>query len=174
MNLPVLFVSVSLLKAMTYSVNDPAKEILYIPTSDAIKFRAKFWIDIVGARIAKAVGSSINKYAGSVDRIARFGTVPSVCTALGLWLACYKVGIEFDSLLTRGEVVGADDDAGGDISSDAYSVVAEEIENHEKFGSERVLKLDSYDLSVRTSLNGREDHEGGDGKNSIELVASLS
>ena len=174
MNLPVLFVSVSLLKAMTYSVNDPAKEILYIPTSDAIKFRAKFWIDIVGARIAKAVGSSINKYAGSVDRIARFGTVPSVCTALGLWLACYKVGIEFDSLLTRGEVVGADDDAGGDISSDAYSVVAEEIENHEIFGSERVLKLDSYDLSVRTSLNGREDHEGGDGKNSIELVASLS
>ena len=42
MNLPVLFVSMSLLKALTYSINDPAKEILYIPTSNVVKFKAKF------------------------------------------------------------------------------------------------------------------------------------
>lgn len=47
-NLTVLFVSLSLLKAMTYSVHDPSKELLYIPTSNAVKFRAKFWIDVVG------------------------------------------------------------------------------------------------------------------------------
>ena len=33
-----------------------------MPTSDDAKFRAKFWIDVVGQRIAKALGSTINNY----------------------------------------------------------------------------------------------------------------
>ena len=47
-NLSVLFLSLSLLKAMTYSIHDPSTEILYLPTAPQIKFQAKFWIDIVG------------------------------------------------------------------------------------------------------------------------------
>eukprot|EP01083_Nonionella_stella_P124813 377132_1 len=93
----------SLLKALTYSINDPAKEILYIPTGNTVKFKAKFWIDVVGARIAKAVGSSINTYAGSAERIVRYGTLPSVVTAMALWVICFAAGNEFDSLLKRGE-----------------------------------------------------------------------
>jgi ATP/ADP translocase len=104
-NLTVLFLSMSVLKGMTYSIHDPSTQILYIPTSNAIKFRAKFWIDVVGARISKAVGSGINTYAGSVDRM-RVGTIPSLLTAAGLWLVCYYAGIEFDRLLATGEIVG--------------------------------------------------------------------
>ena len=33
---------------------------LYLPTSNDIKFKAKAWIDVVGARTAKALGSAIN------------------------------------------------------------------------------------------------------------------
>jgi len=110
MNLPVLFVSMSLLKAMTYSINDPAKEILYIPTSNVIKFKAKFWIDVVGARIAKAIGSSINTFAGTIERIVIFGAIPSVVTAMALWIVCYAAGMQFDSLLRNGEIIGVEDD----------------------------------------------------------------
>jgi len=113
LNLPVLFVSMSLLKALTYSVNDPSKEILYLTTSDDIKYRCKFWIDVVGARVAKAAGSSLNTYAGSAERIVRYGTVPSVATAAGLWLVCRAAGREFDRLVSAGEVVGAKDGEGG-------------------------------------------------------------
>ena len=109
-NLAVLFVSMSILKAMTYSIHDPSKEILYLPTSNDIKFKAKFWIDVVGARIAKAIGSSINRYAGSVDRSIRVASAPSLLSALGLWYVCYKVGIQFDHLLETGHVVGVDND----------------------------------------------------------------
>lgn len=108
-NLTVLFFSMSLLKAMTYSIHDPSKEILYLPTSNGVKLRAKFWIDVVGCRISKAIGSGINKYAGSVDRSVRVGTIPSVLTAAALWFTCYLVGIEFDRLLATGEIVGLDE-----------------------------------------------------------------
>ena len=105
-NLTVLFVSLSLLKAMTYSLHDPAKELLYIPTSNAVKFRAKFWIDVVGERISKAVGGLFNTFSGSVEKSIRVGSLPSILSGAGLWLACFYVGIEFDRLLRTGTVVG--------------------------------------------------------------------
>lgn len=107
-NLYFLFVSLSICKALTYSVHDPAEEVLYMPTSDDAKFRAKFWIDVVGQRIAKAVGSAINNYAGSIEGIVKYGSLPSIIASLGLWLACYQVGIQFDQLVVSGDVVGLD------------------------------------------------------------------
>lgn len=105
-NLTVLFVSMSVLKAMTYSMHDPAKELLYMPTSNSIKFRAKFWIDVVGERVAKAIGSSINTLAGSVARSVSFTSWPSILSALALWYVCYRVGREFEKLIRTGKVVG--------------------------------------------------------------------
>ena len=108
-NLYFLFISLSICKALTYSVHDPSEEVLYMPTSDAVKFKAKFWIDVVGQRIAKAIGSVINNYAGSVEGILKYGSLPSIVTALILWLACYQVGILFDGLIKSGDVVGVEE-----------------------------------------------------------------
>jgi len=47
----------SALKALTYAINEPLKEILYIPTGEVVKYRVKVWIDVLGARLAKAMGS---------------------------------------------------------------------------------------------------------------------
>ena len=58
-NMWILFTLLSVLKAITFSLNEPVKELLYIPTSEAIKFKAKAWIDVFGARCAKAFGSYI-------------------------------------------------------------------------------------------------------------------
>jgi hypothetical protein len=109
-NLYFLFVSLSICKALTYSVHDPAEEVLYMPTSDDAKFRAKFWIDVVGQRIAKAIGSAINNYAGSVEEIVKYGSLPSIVSSLALWMVCYQVGIQFDKLIKNGEVVGSDEE----------------------------------------------------------------
>lgn len=113
-NLYFLFISLSICKALTYSIHDPAEEVLYMPTSDDAKFRAKFWIDVVGQRIAKATGSAINNYAGSVEEIVKYGSLPSIVSALALWLVCYQVGNQFDSLIKSGEVVGLKIDDGDD------------------------------------------------------------
>jgi len=133
-NLYVLFWGMSLLKAMTYSINDPAKEILYLPTSNAIKFRAKFWIDVVGARVAKAIGSSINTYAGSIDRIVKYGLVPSILTACALWAVCYYVGIEFEHLLDSGKIVGRTlDDDDENIPTDHISPSDDDDGSNDEF-----------------------------------------
>jgi hypothetical protein len=116
-NLLVLFFSMSFLKATTYSIHDPAKEILYIPTSQAIQFNAKFWIDVVGARVAKAIGSSINHLSGSVHRSIRVASAPSLITAMGLWYVCYCIGTQFDTLIANNTIVGVDDDD-SDIDGD--------------------------------------------------------
>eukprot|EP01036_Dinobryon_divergens_P032900 gene32900-42580_t len=44
-NLTVLFFLVSLCKALVFSLQDPVKELLYIPTSEDIKYKAKAWYD---------------------------------------------------------------------------------------------------------------------------------
>jgi ATP/ADP translocase len=138
-NLAVLFISLSVLKAMTYSVHDPAKEILYIPTSNAVKFRAKFWIDVVGERISKAVGSGFNTFAGSVDRSVQIGGIPSLLSASGLWVVCFYAGKEFDRLLSTGKIVGVDQSR----DPSTYHQVAEvEI----TFGDESIVS--TFDASV--------------------------
>ena len=159
MNLPVLFVSMSILKAMTYSINDPAKEILYIPTSNVVKFKAKFWIDVVGARIAKAIGSSINTYAGTAERIVQYGSFPSVVTSVALWVVCYAAGMKFDELLERGEIVGLEDD---------------EIQNSQKYYNENDNDNDDNDDDTCESdcfINPNYTSESGWESNvSVELV----
>jgi AAA family ATP:ADP antiporter len=127
-NLAVLFFSMSFLKATTYSIHDPSKEILYLPTSNAIKFKSKFWIDVVGARVAKAIGSSINTYAGSVDRSIQFASAPSLLTAAALWWVCYRAGKQFDSLVLSKTTVGMDASPRKTSEYDRLNTVHEEGE----------------------------------------------
>jgi hypothetical protein len=131
-NLYFLFISLSICKALTYSIHDPAEEVLYMPTSDDAKFRAKFWIDVVGQRIAKAIGSAINNYAGSVEEIVKYGSLPSIVSALALWLVCYQVGNQFDTLIKSGEVVGLsnndDDDDAREVKEQGDDIELSEID----------------------------------------------
>ncbi len=46
-------------KALSYALNNPYKEIMCIPTSKDIKFKAKNSIDVQGARSTKATGAAI-------------------------------------------------------------------------------------------------------------------
>lgn len=90
------------LQGLTYALNEPCKEMLYLPTSDAIKFKAKGWIDVFGSRCAKGVGSFVTlssggdrrrlaTYGGVASFLIRFGFTPRVCPLSSLFrLLCSR------------------------------------------------------------------------------------
>ncbi|PCI74356.1 hypothetical protein COB28_00795 [Candidatus Dependentiae bacterium] len=53
----VFFIVLVLLRALNYAFNHPTREILYIPTTKNVKFKAKAWTDAFGSRIAKGCGA---------------------------------------------------------------------------------------------------------------------
>ena len=161
-NLTVLFISLSLLKAMTYSVHDPSKELLYIPTSNAIKFRAKFWIDVVGERISKAIGSAFNTLAKTIEQSVKIGVVPSLVSAFGLWLVCYLVGKQFEKLLKTGKIIGLENS----IDPSTYSrVPRDENEEDNDFNGR------SYDYHSNEPSEVEIDFED-DNVSTLDLMAS--
>ena len=114
-SLTSLFAMTALLKALTYSLNEPALEMLYLPTSTDIKFKAKAWIDVVGARSAKAAGSLINNAVQNSDylrgSLPQYGNVPTFVVSLVLLFVAVRMGMAFEQLLDSGDVVGDAPDA---------------------------------------------------------------
>ena len=109
-SLTVLFITVSLIKALIFSFHDPVKELLYQPTSEPIKFKAKAWIDCLGARFAKALGSFIS-YAsfGNATVLRSIGEIPCIFVSILVIVVAYLAGSEFQRLVDAELVVGEDD-----------------------------------------------------------------
>ena len=122
-----LFVTTAVLKALTYSLNEPALEMLYMPTSEAIKFKAKAWIDVVGARSAKAAGSAINDIVQRSpylrENLPQYGNVPGFLIAIILLVVSIKVGQKFEALVADGAIVGEHDDNVTDIILNDGSII---------------------------------------------------
>jgi AAA family ATP:ADP antiporter len=106
----VSFVFVSILKAMLFSLHDPLKELLYIPTSDAIKFKAKAWIDVFGSRFSKAVGSFLCFIAyGNAHRLRNLSEIPCIILSIVIILFTFLIGLDFKKLIEENAIVGNDD-----------------------------------------------------------------
>jgi ATP:ADP antiporter, AAA family len=107
----VVFAAMMTLKANSYALNNPCKEILYQPTSPSVKYKAKSWIDIFGARGSKALGSVVtNAFSDSATNLIANGTLVGMCVAAFLiWNATF-MGRKFDEYTLSGYVVGADDE----------------------------------------------------------------
>jgi hypothetical protein len=111
----VLFMMVSLLKALVYSLNDPVVELLYMPTSETIKYKAKAWIDVAGARFAKAVGSLLTSLGrGDPTKLRHISEMPLLLISLVLIIVVWVTGKEFDSLVLNGIIVGDEDSKAGE------------------------------------------------------------
>lgn len=86
-SLTVVFWGQVVLKSISYAVNNPAKEILYLPTSPDVKFKVKSWVDMFGGRSAKALGATVlERLKGSLDSLMYSGTTISILI-VGLWLS---------------------------------------------------------------------------------------
>lgn len=112
-SLSVLFVCVSVIKALVFSLHDPVKELLYIPTSIHMKFKAKAWIDVFGSRLAKAVGSAVSYLSyGDAKTLRAIAEVPCLLISLGVLSLAYLVGTEFEKLVENQPLARAEEKEG--------------------------------------------------------------
>ncbi len=108
----IIFALFVLLRAFNYALNHPTREILYIPTTKDIKFKAKTWTDAFGSRIAKAFGSTINMYLKTIPlTLSLFITI---CLSLGLsslWIIItYFLGKTAQEAIDKEHVIGRNTD----------------------------------------------------------------
>ena len=94
-------------KGLSYALNNPAKEMMYVPTSKDAKFKAKGWIDMFGSRSSKALGSGFNNFLkASPMLLLTTGTLISM-GLIGFWIvAALLVSKKYNSLVKNNQIVG--------------------------------------------------------------------
>jgi ATP:ADP antiporter, AAA family len=93
-------------KGLSYAVNNPAKEMMYIPTSKDVKFKAKGWIDMFGGRSAKAGGSAITDALKESASLMGIGTAISLGLIGALWIpAAMFVGNKNEQLIKNNDII---------------------------------------------------------------------
>lgn len=100
------FAAMVFIKGVGYAVNNPTKEIMYIPTSKDAKFKSKGWIDTFGSRFAKAGGAQVtNAFKHSMSELMVFGSLFGF-GLIGVWLvAAIFVGFKNTKLLEEGKII---------------------------------------------------------------------
>ena len=84
--LSVVFWIMVLLKGVNYSLNQPAKEQLYIPTSKDSKYKAKSWIDAFGSRSSKGLGGAVHDFFKAMGpHMFVLGTLTVSFGLIGIW-----------------------------------------------------------------------------------------
>lgn len=84
-SLMAFFAAMVMIKGLSYALNNPCKEIMYIPTSKDVKFKAKSWIDVQGGRTAKAIGGACYNLAQKLGNISAYGAMISL-GIIAAWL----------------------------------------------------------------------------------------
>ena len=80
-----LFGSMIAVKGFSYALNNPTKEIMYIPTSKDVRFKAKTWIESFGGRSSKGIGSGVTAaFAKNLPALLSIGTIISL-GIVGVW-----------------------------------------------------------------------------------------
>lgn len=104
----MFFVVLVTLRSFNYSLNHPTREVLYIPTTKDIKFKAKTWTDAFGSRIAKSFGSIFNVSLKGAS--PAFALISSLSLSFGLtflWLIIvYFLGKTLQNAIDNKEVIG--------------------------------------------------------------------
>lgn len=104
----MLFAANFILRALNYGLNHPTREALFIPTTKAIKFKAKAWTDAFGSRAAKAIGSFLNisVLQGLISISATFSLAIS-----SVWIViAFFLGKTFRKAVDDNRVIGAEDE----------------------------------------------------------------
>jgi AAA family ATP:ADP antiporter len=98
--------------ATSYAVNNPTKEMMYIPTSKDAKFKVKGLTDMFGSRSAKMsgarIGGALNVPGDAVKSIARLMGIGTIISLgfIGVWLlAAIYVGQKNAQLVRDDEIV---------------------------------------------------------------------
>jgi ATP:ADP antiporter, AAA family len=107
----VFFATLVGLRALNYALNHPTREVLYIPTTKDIKFKAKAWTDAFGSRISKGCGSVFN--ISLKQATPAFALMYSLFFSLGLvsaWLVVvFFLGKTLQNAINNKTVIGQQD-----------------------------------------------------------------
>ncbi len=98
--------------SISYAVNNPTKEMMYIPTSTDAKFKVKGITDTIGSRGAKALGSSINNslnvagnMTASIASLMMYGTYMGL-GIISIWfIAAWYVGNKNAQLVADNQII---------------------------------------------------------------------
>ncbi|KAL3790715.1 hypothetical protein ACHAWO_013534 [Cyclotella atomus] len=165
--LDVVFAAMMILKANSYALNNPTKEMLYQPTNSNVKYKAKSWIDIFGARGSKALGSVVtNAFSHSAAELVDKGSIVGMCVASFLIWNANFMGKKFDEFTETGYIVGdsVNDD---EVGEGEYSEINGEDKNLE-MASRQNNESDSTscafyeDDEIGAEEEGQSETEGGD------------
>ncbi len=104
-SLMAFFTAMVVIKGLSYALNNPCKEIMYIPTSKDIKFKAKSWIDVQGGRSAKAIGGAFYNLAQKLGSISTYGAIVSL-GIIAAWIpVAWYVGTTNSKLVQENKIV---------------------------------------------------------------------
>lgn len=106
------FAAMMIITATSYAVNNPVKEMMYIPTSKDAKFKAKGLVDMIGGRGGKMAGANIGgslitpgNLPLTVASLMTTGTLISL-GIVGVWaIVAVYVGIKNAQLVRDGEII---------------------------------------------------------------------
>lgn len=104
--LNVLFWAMVCVKVLSYTLNNPVKELMYIPTSKDVKFKVKAVIDGFGGKLAKGIGSGINAMcSANPAMLVAYGTLASL-GIVGIWIMiALVVGKTYDDLIESKKIL---------------------------------------------------------------------
>ncbi len=104
--LNILFWSMVCVKMLSYALNNPVKELMYIPTSKDVKFKVKAVIDGFGGKSAKAIGSALNgACSANPAMLVAYGSIASL-GIIGVWIMiAIVVGKTYDDLVESKKIL---------------------------------------------------------------------
>jgi AAA family ATP:ADP antiporter len=158
--LDVVFAAIMTLKASSYALNNPTKEMLYQPTSSAVRYKAKSWIDIFGARGSKALGSVVtNAFSDSASNLVANGSLVGVAVASFLIWNARFMGKKFDEYTESGHIVGEEN---------ASELVSYEEQSLEMASSQNEVEDTSCAFDDDAELGRDEEGQGAEGNEGAE------
>ena len=97
------------MRAINYALAYPLRESLYIPTTKAMKFKSKSWIDGFGSKLSKGVGSYYNYLMGQVAAGSVWGiNLVFFSIVIALWtVMANALGRRFEKAVEKDEVIGS-------------------------------------------------------------------
>lgn len=164
----VVFGAMMVLKANSYALNNPTKEMLYQPTSSAVRYKAKSWIDIFGARGSKALGSVVtNAFSDSAATLVQNGSLVGMAVASFLIWNARFMGERFDSYVESGYIVG------GAEEESEYSIKEAEVQNESEDTSCAIYEDNEIVENISDNdsrSSGDEEGPSKDGKSGVARV----
>lgn len=86
-------------RGLSYSINRASKELLYVPIDPVLTYQAKAWIDMLGYRVFKVLGS------GLIVGVTRYVPAPAATADLS-WLTLFLCGLWLLAVFALGHEQG--------------------------------------------------------------------